>query len=263
MTFFLALLGAIFGAVIGGAVGFFGIIFLGFLSGADNQQGALAMGAAVVGLPLGLLVGGVLGLLLVLRLRRPVTSDPGAAAPVPDPSKVSGTSEQASSTTRFAWQAWAAIAVVALGIAAAWAWWTDDGIPPNLRRPWTVLQVELRLPADDPGLAFLTSRNTDLRSGIVFQSAGVPTPVRQDDDRLVMGLTSPLTYRTDDRELEMRLEPSKVLGFDIDLPERPQPDDGYTAWRRVDRFSWYREGLLVPTHGPPPYFIRYRVLKGN
>ncbi|MDJ0631474.1 MAG: hypothetical protein QNJ44_24700 [Rhodobacter sp.] len=262
MTVLLAVLGAILGAVFGGALGFFGIILIGTVTGADNQQGALAMGAATAGLPLGAFVGAIFGLVLVLRLRARGQAD--AARPAGNDAAASEVPEDRDGTSSGAGiQGWIAIAVVAAAIIGVWAWWTDDGIPPYLRQPFPVLEAEIRMPAADPGLDFAMSRPADLRSEIVFHRMNPPVPLREEDGQIVLGLRGTLSYRTEDREIEMRLEPGKVLGFALDLGERPTPGGAFTAWRRVDRFSWYRDGVLVPMDGPPPYFIRTRVLAGE
>ncbi len=153
--------------------------------------------------------------------------------------------------------------VVGVAVAVAWAWWTDDGMPPLLPRPFPVLEAELRLPADDPGIPFATGRVADLRSGIVYHSMGPPVKLREADGEAILGMSIPMSYRTEDRGIEILLEPGKRLTFPLDIPARPQVDPAFSEWVRVGTMSWYRQGVLVPTDGPPPYFIRTRVLAGQ
>ncbi|MDJ0824439.1 MAG: hypothetical protein QNJ16_02935 [Rhodobacter sp.] len=270
MTILLALFAGLLGAVLGGAVGFFGIILIGTLAGADNQQGALAMGAATGGMPVGALIGAVLAAVLAVRWRVRARSAPVQAAPdetaAPDRDAPGGRAAPETGSPRRRglglWD-WIALTAIALAAAGGYAWWTDDGLPPVLRKPFPVLEAELRLPADDPGLAYALNRHADLRSEIVYHSLAPPVRLREADRQVVLGLRGALTYRTDDREIELRLETGKVLGFRLDLGDRPRVTEAFTDWRRVDRFVWNRDGVPVPTDGPPPYFLRTRVVPGE
>ncbi len=256
MTVFLAVLGAIFGALLGGILGFFAVILIGTLTGADTQQGALAMGAATLGMPLGGLIGLGLGLGLTIRWRaRRAKAEAVRAA------REAG--ETPSAGGAFGTQALIAIAVVGVAVLVAWNWWTDDGTPPLLPRPFPVLEAEIRLPADDPGIPFATGRPADLRSGIVYHSMGPPVKLREEDGQAILGMSIPMSYRTEDRGIEILLEPGKRLTFPLDIPARPAVDPAFSEWVRVGTMSWYRVGVLVETDGPPPYFIRTRVLAGQ
>ena len=64
---------ALIGAVVGAAIIFFAVVILGELTGSDNEQGAIAMGAAGF-IPFGAIVGGVLGTWLIGRNIRLVSS---------------------------------------------------------------------------------------------------------------------------------------------------------------------------------------------
>ena len=258
MTVILVLLGTISGALIGGCVGFFGVILLGTLMGADTQQGALAMGAASGGLPLGLIVGGILGGVLALRarLKSPVRSESSAPTgsvlvpEAPGPRRVWGIQD-----------AIALLLVAALAIGA-WTWFNDTGDPPLLRgssKP--VLHAEIKIPASDPGIAFALNRGSDLRNGQVYHGAAGRMGLREEEGHMILTAIHPIAYKTEDRSVELWLGENRLLVFRLDLPRKPPESPEFSAWRPVDEIRPDAYGSLIPDPpGGNKIFIRTKVL---
>ena len=253
MTVILAVLAAILGGAIGGVIGFFAIIAIGTLTGADNQQGALAMGAATGGLPLGAVIGAALAAFLVVRYRL-------KNAPV-----VEAAAEGVATGSGAGVQALIALLVVAAGIGAFWTWYTWSGDPAQFRaanRP--VLLIEVRVPANDPDIPYAINRGTDLRSGQVYHSADGSLVKRVEGDHAILSGSHIMAYRTDDRSVELWLGQKRLLIFTLDLPAKPETQAEFSDWRRVDhvRPNFYGEDVAAP-EGGHNYFIRTRVTKGN
>lgn len=218
MTVLLVLLGAVVGALVGAFVGFFLYIGIGTLAGADNMQGALAMGAAVGGLPLGAVIGAAVGAFLVLRIRK------RRAATAPPVNK-----------KREFWQATIGLGLVAALTIAAYLWYTDDGLPPEFGR-WQhkpVIEIEIRLPANDPGIQHALGRGADLRNENVFHSADGPLSRRIDGGEAILSSRHTVFYKTDDRSIELWMAPGRLLVFDLPYEKVPAPTDGFSDWQAV------------------------------
>ena len=250
MTIVLSLLGAILGAILGGIAGFFAIIGLGLLTGADNQQGALAMGAGTVGLPVGAVAGMILGAVIVVRLRS-ARSPPDAGSGQPNAPSVDA-GEGAPRSKGRTLQAWVSIGLVLVCAAAFWTWFNWSGDPPQFwgsKRP--VLFAEIRIPNDDPDIAAAVARGTDIRNGNVYHGVDGRIATEEDGPYVRLKLRHTIAYRTDDRSLELWLGQKRLLIFDLDLPAKPPAQERFSDWRRVDhvRPNFYGEEIPPPEGG--------------
>ena len=237
MTILLALLGAVLGGGIGAVIGFFAVIVIGIVTGADGQQGALAMGAAMVGGPICLVLGAILGCILVLRLRRGRTPQ---------------TPEQAHRT-----------ALIVFGVVAAvlftlWRVFFYIPPPPMARAPVPVMTLEVRMPLDmagggeleNPSSAILTYGGDNLTPyGAVAQ--------RIEGDHLIITAQHRMVYRFEGREMRAYLGPEQVIVADLGLPAEPDATDGYTDWRPVDALRPYYYGPDQP--GAEAFSYRFKI----
>lgn len=218
MTVLLVLFGAVVGALFGAVTGFFLYIGVGTLAGADNMQGALAMGAAVGGLPLGAVIGAAVGAFLVLRIRKRRT----------------GTTPPLNKKREF-WQALIGLTLVAALITTAYLWFTDDGLPPEFGR-WQhkpVIEIEIRLSANDPGIKHALARGADLRNESVFHSADGPLVQQIMGDDAILSSRHTVFYKTDDRSIELWMAPGRLLVFDLPYGKVPAPTAGFSDWSDV------------------------------
>jgi hypothetical protein len=245
MTILLALLAAILGGVLGAIVGFFAVIALGTLTGADDTGGALAMGAAVTGMPVGAVIGAVLGCVLVIRARR------GRSVPV-------ATGEQAPSPgPMITVQGWISLALVAAILVGIGLWLFDDGSPPRFaERHRPVLEIEIRLPADDPGIDFALPRGTNLRSEFIFHGADGELARRAEGEMAILSSRHTMAYKTADRGVELWAGAGRLLIFDLDLAANPQAHD-WTDWRPVSHVRAHSYGEDLP--GPHEIWFRTRL----
>ena len=244
MTLVLALIGAIVGALVGGTIGFFGVILLGTLAGADDQQGALAMGAAMSGLPLGLAIGAVLGCVLVVRMRRN-----SGAAPV---------------TAR---QGMAALGITVAVLVGLYGYFLWEPPKPSFARNAAipVIEAEIRMPAEMADLEFLKGRRSMLRTfeDTYYDADTVLTP-RQEGDWIILSTRQTLIYRHEDRAVHLWVRPERLLIFELGLSANPAATDGFSDWQPVDhvRPGFYEED--IPPEEANGVAIRHRVIRpGN
>ena len=249
MTILLALLAAIVGGVLGAIVGFFAIIALGTVTGADDTGRALAMGAAVTGMPVGAVIGAVLGCVLVIRARRgraaPVVPGEEAPSPAPSPGPM------------ITVQGWISLGLVAAILVGIGLWLFDDGSPPRFaERHRPVLEIEIRLPANDKGLDFALARGTNLRSEFIFHSADGGLALREDAEGVILSSRHTMAYKTADRGVELWAGPSRLLVFDLDLAANPVAHD-WTDWQPVSHVRAHSHGADLP--GPHEIWFRTRL----
>lgn len=241
MTLALALLGALLGAALGGAAGFFGTIALGYAMGADDQQGALAMGAAVTGLPLGLVVGAVLGCVIVLRLRRRAGAGP-----------VTGR------------QGLAALAITAAVLAGLYGYFFWEPPKPVFKGAPPVVLAEIRVPAAMADPQFLDGRTSLLRTyENTYYDADVALGQRPEGDWLILTTRQTLFYRNADRALHVWASPTRLLIFELEplVPANPPGTDAFGDWHAVThvRPGFYEED--IPKDSYKGTAIRLRVLR--
>lgn len=221
MTALLALGSALLGAVIGGAAGALAFAGIGLLTGADAREGGVAMAAALLGLPLGAVIGAGLGLWLALRWRR------------------------RSGASVIGWQVWGALGLLVAGAGAFAFWLFDNDIPPSFAHdaPRPVLEAEIRLPDGLPGVDYAVNRGAQVRSQVVYSRTDQPLPTRLEPGYTVLSTRIELTYRTADRSLELYLSDTELLVFDLPYAPSPDASETFSDWRGVDH-------LREHTHGP-------------
>lgn len=212
MTYFIAPLTGIIGAIVGYFVAGFTTAIIGEWVGVSNFEGGLGM-LAFLGIgPLGGIVGLFLGIWLSLRWR-------GHA-----------------SLRAVAWRMPLVLACIA-ALVAAGLWYAYE-MRPQLATSSNVtprFDFEIRLPkaVPQPGSTreFRVSVNTEknTQDGLIFDR------VRQEDDRPVISGKVDLYYRSSWRLLELQKTSSEdVHVFDLKLAARPSHMKGYGPWRRVD-----------------------------
>ena len=236
ITILLAMLSAIFGGLVGAFAGFFIVYGLGLLVGADTQQGALAMGAAVTGLPVGGIIGALGSAILVVVVR-----------------KRRGASEEIG---RFGW---IAIGIVAVAVAGFAYWFFDDGLPPEYGRGKSpYLLVEIRIPSNDPDLDEAATKDTYLGNEEVFYSPEGPLERLEDGDYTILKAKHLIGFKTEDRHVYIWLGHNRKLIFELDLPRKPQPTE-FSDWQPVTRVEPGFYGNTFIPDGGHDYHIRVKV----
>lgn len=242
MTVLLAVLGAGVGLFIGGMLGFFAVYGLGVATGADTQQGALAMGAAMSGLPLGGMIGAVLGCVLVLRWRMKSGAKPA------------GRTENLI-----------AVGLVLSVLAGLYGYFLYEPpkpyYPDSPARP--VLQGEIRLPAGLADLDFIQGRRSMIRTyENTYYDADTVLAPRMDGDSVVLTTQQPLIFRRADRSVHLWVSPKLLLIFDLDLPDDPPARAVFTDWQQVSgmRPGFYEED--VPEDQMAQVHLRYKIKRG-
>lgn len=213
LAVFLTILGAGVGLCVGGVLGFFAVYGLGLATGADTQQGALAMGAATTGLPGGAFVGAILGSVLMLRLGKRL----GAKKPTLP-------------------QSLAALGIVFAALAGLYLnffyepprpYYTDTASRP-------VLQAEIRLPVDMVDLEFIKGRRSMIRTyENTYYDGNILRSPRQVGEQIVLTALQPLIFRRANRSLHLWVSPKRLLIFDLDLPDDPPARPEFTDWQQV------------------------------
>lgn len=218
MTYFLALIAGLVGAVIGYGATAIGTAVIGEVLGVSNFEGKLSMLAFFAVGPIGALIGLVAGIWLVLR-RHGHGSAPALA-----------------------WRIPAVIASIA-ALVASGSWLAYD-MRPMLGTSSSgapQLEFEIRLPPGSPSPAsagkinLSTERNT-AEGSIAAKGA------RMDGDRPVIVGSVELYYRSSWRLLELRRNDDQpIMIFDLGLGARPKHMRQFGPWRHV---------TFVGTHGP-------------
>lgn len=225
MTVILALLGALAGGLLGMIAGFFLVVGLGTVLGADDQQGALAMGAAMSGAPVGAVIGAVLGCALVIRARRGAGDDQGKPG-IPR-------------------QGWIALALVGAVLGGLYLYLFHEPRPPMLSSAAkVVLHTEIRVPLEETDLENFDYFRPDLRTynDLYFSPDRVTGPV-VDGAEVVWYAQHRLAYDHADRSVQLWVRPRLLLIFDLDLPGNPPQQDMFSDWRAP---THVREETLGP-----------------
>lgn len=241
MSVILAFLGAVIGAVIGGAVGFFGYVAVGYATGADSQQGAIAMGAATVGLPLGLVVGGIAGCLLALRMRRNTGVGPGSTG-----------------------QNLIALGGVLVVIAGLYGFVFWEPPKPRFKagQPVPVVLAQIRLPADMVDFEFLEGRSGFLVTyEDTYYDADAPTQVVSRGDEVILESRLTLLFRREGRAIHIWLSPKRLAVFRLRYPDDPQHEAAFSDWRMADELKPGFYETDVPPDEREKVFIRTRLVR--
>jgi len=233
-TFLLAVIAGAAGAVAGYVAAAFAAILFAAATGMSNVEGAAGMFAVFAVGPVGGLIGLVLGIVLVLRRRRP---RPGLGAIA-----VRGMLAVA-----------AIVALVAGGIGVAHL--MRDTVNPNGAAPR--LMFDLKLPPGTAGdaKALTVELHTDknVAPGIVFDR-----PERREGDRIVVSGSVELYFRTSQRLLvvKRRGEPDRLFRLALSASPKHAREPG--AWQKVDFAAGPGEQPRKAAGGDD-YELRYRV----
>jgi hypothetical protein len=83
--------------------------------------------------------------------------------------------------------------------------------------------------------------------------------LRQDGDWKVLAGEVELYYRTSQRLLVFKLPDGRDRIFRPDLPAKPDPDQGWSAWRAVDFVALAGQPQTAKPGPEDPFELRYRV----
>ena len=232
-------------AVIGGIAG----LLIGYLAaalpsaivmgwyGVTDFEGARGMGAAFVFGPMGGLAGLIGGIWLGLRLGGP---------------------QPRGGALRRAGIALAVIVAIAgAGLAIQYS-----AVPHRLEydQAGASLEFELRAPADFAPAADPATIEVTLDTDLNQQPAIWHDPaLRQDGDRKILSGEVELYYRTSQRLLVFRFPDGRDRIFRPALSARPDPEDGWSAWRPVDFVGLQGQAQTVKPGRDDALELRYRV----
>jgi hypothetical protein len=235
------ILSAVIGGIAGLLLGYFGSAFLSAIVmgwfGVSDFEGGRGMVAAFLFGPLGGLLGLVGGIWLGLRL---------------------GGRQPAGKTLKGAGIALLTIiAITAAGLAIQYY-----SVPHRLEydQAGASLEFELRAPSgfalpDDPALIEV-SLDTDLNQQPAGWRDSAP---RRDGEWNVLAGEVELYYRTSQRLLVFRFPDGRDRIFRPDLSAKPDPDQGWSAWRPVDFVGLAGQPQTMKPGTEDPFELRHRV----
>ncbi len=240
-----AFVGGLLGLVIG-AIGtaFASDILMGW-AGVSDFEGGRGMAAVFFWGPIGGVVGLGIGIWLGLRLGRKRAVAPGGK-PAPRHGLRNATIAVAG--------------IIALG--GAILWWQYASTPRHLEydQAGADLEFELRAPpqlaASLDAKAIEISLDTDLNRMPGSWSADPPR-VAGEWTSLSGGVE--LYYRTSSRLLVFRFPEGRDLIFQPALAAKPDPDDGWSDWRKADHVGLPDRPRAVKPRPEDAYELRYRV----
>jgi hypothetical protein len=241
-----AFIGGLLGLIIG-AVGtaFVSDILMG-LAGVSDFEGGRGMAAAFVWGPLGGIVGLGLGIWLGLRMGRK-----RAVAPGGKPAPRHGLRNAAI----------AIIGIIALGGAILGVMYASTPQHLEYDQAGADLVFELRAPASLAATldakTIEISLDTDLNQ---MPGAWSDAPPRIDGEWTSLAGEVELYYRTASRLLVFKLPGGHDLIFKPALAAKPDPDDGWSEWRKVDWVGLPDQAQPVTARPEDAYELRYRVL---
>ena len=238
-TAVLAGLAIVPGIIVGGFLGFYLIIAIGVAAGDTGFEGALAMGAAGTGLPLGAIVGAIVAPALVIRARQP------DAKPLLSPR---------------GWLiAFGIFAVTGILFAIRLAWITV----PEFGSPRPDLFVQVRMPAEnaiEDRVGKIWPRY--IRAGTYVTPYNEISRTEEDGD-VVVTLRYVMVYRVKDRQIGVQYERDKYVYFDLPIGKRPEVTEGYSDWLRPvalrDETDWSNRVTLPLTDDAPDIKVRVKV----
>lgn len=237
MTYLLAALGGLVGAVLGALVGILIMTPITAMLGVSNFEGARGIAIVWLGGPIGGLAGLLLGLWLVLRFH-------------------GGYSGWIAIGSRSVLIIAAMIAATAAGIWLKLA--TDGTLNRNAAKPQAIVQI--RLP---PGSeAKVRGLQAELTSDREVTEALVDRKVRMDGGQPTVSAIVELRYRTSNRLLSLKLPDGTAQIFALKIAGTPVHHDSYGAWQAADFVAGSGEQPRKAT-GSEGFQIRYRVRDPN
>jgi hypothetical protein len=240
-----AFIGGLLGLIIGGvgAALFSGMIME--LAGVSNFEGGLGMAAVFAFGPLGALAGLGLGIWLGLRMGRKQ-----AVAPDGKPAPQHGLRHAAI----------AIVGIIALGGVVLWVIYASTPQHLEYDQAGADLVFELRAPAQLAATlkpeAIEISLDTDLN-----QMPGLwsDDPLRTEGEWTSLAGQVELYYRTASRLLVFKFPGGYDLIFKPALAAKPDPEDGWSEWRKVEWVGLPDQAQAVKPRPEDAYELRYRV----
>jgi hypothetical protein len=234
MTYVLALIAGIVGAVAGYAAAGSLAAIIANAMGMSNFEGAVGFFAFLGVAPIGGLIGLVAGIWLVLR-RRGFRAGALAGRGV--------------------------LVVVAIGVLAAGAlaymYFFRDTISPNALPPQLLFEVRLPAGAAPPAQRDVTIElNTDKNTMPAWLATN---PIRSDGGRTVIAGGVDLYYRTSQRMLVLKLSNEPTRLFTLKLGASPSYSDDFGAWQRVDFIDEPAASQPRRADANDRHEVRYRV----
>lgn len=240
-----AFIGGLLGLIIGGAGAALVSGLIMEMAGVSNFEGGLGMAAVFAFGPLGAIAGLILGIWLGLRIgRKPVTSPNGKPMP--------------QHGLRNA--AIAVAGIIALG--GAILWWQYATTPQHLEydQAGANLEFELRAPAQLAASldakAIEISLDTDLNR---MPGSWSNAPLRVEGEWTSLSGDVELYYRTSSRLLVFKFPDGRDLIFKPALAAKPDPEDGWSDWRKVDYVGLPDQPQAMKPRPEDAYELRYRV----
>lgn len=236
----MSILRAVVGGIIGVLVGYFAAAFLSSIVmgwfGVSDFEGGRGMAAALGFGPIGGLLGLVGGIWIGARRGKQPVGKALARA---------GT---------------ALLAIVAIAAAGLAIYYYS--IPHRLEYndASASLEFELRVPASFSLPADRYAIDVTLDTDLNQQPAIWYDPaLRQDGDWQVLAGTVELYFRTSQRLLVFTFPDGRDRIFRLDLPAKPDPEQGWSDWRKVDFVGLPNQPQTVKPGTEDPFELRHRV----
>jgi hypothetical protein len=236
MTFLIALLAGIVGAVVGGFLGIVAAAALAPALGISSFEGASGYFVVFIGAPIGGILGLIAGVVLALRLRG-----------VRSGSAIAGS---------FGLVVLVLAGLVAAGLAYMWLdrdLVTTSGPPPKLA-------FEIRLPpgSSSPAPNDITIHLDSAKSHMPANIAA--DKFRRDGDRPVIVGSVEIYHRESSRLLVLRLPNRPDQIFNVKLGKDPAHAKDLGAWQRVDYVAEPGQNTPRRANANDSYEVRYRAV---
>ncbi len=197
------------------------------------------MGAAVAGLPLGLVIGAVAGCVIVLRLRR----NAGAGS-------VTGK------------QGLAALGVTAAILLGLYGYFFWEPPKPRFKGNPPLVLAEIRMPTELADLEYLKGRRSLLRTyEDTYYDANMVLEPRVEGENVILTTRHELFYRRDDRAIHVWVRVDRLLIFELGLADDPLQTESFSDWQPADhvRPGFYEED--IPASESEGVAIRLKVIR--
>jgi hypothetical protein len=240
VTFGLAFLGGIVGAVFGWIVTGFAADALLAVTGMSDINGGRAMVAFFTFAPFGAVAGLILGVWLVLRRR---TGNRSFA-------HLAGYS--------------ALVVLLCAGVGAAtvgYLYLTDDILVHN--GPSPVLRFEIRLPATATLPSDLDGVKVDLETDKNTMPGAFDGEVKSPDGRQILSGSVEVYFRASKRFLVLRVPGQPDRLFELKLASSPKASPEYGPWQPLDFVDDDPNGEIRKAKADEGYEIRYRIERND
>jgi hypothetical protein len=239
-----AFVGGLLGLVIGGVAAALISGLIMEMAGVSNFEGGLGMAAVFAFGPLGAIAGLIRGIWLGLRGRKLAVAPDGK--PVPQRGLRNA--------------AIAIVGIIALGALILWVQYASTPQHLEYDQAGASLEFELRAPpqlaASLDAKAIEVSLDTDLNQ---MPASWSDIPPRLEGEWTSLSGEVELYYRTSNRLLVFKFPEGRDLIFKPALAAKPDPADGWSAWRKVDYVGLPDQPQAVQPRPEDAYELRYRV----